>query len=65
VSIISGGTIWMPIVITLLGVRSPISVLLNQILMLIRLFVLRWVLLDGLLVSEQRISTCISRQTLH
>jgi len=55
----------MPIVITLLGVRSPISVLLNQILMLIRLFVLRWVLLDGLLVSEQRISTCISRQTLH
>lgn len=63
VSIIRGGTIGMPIVITLLGVRSPI--LLNQILMLIGLFVLRWVLLDRLLVSEQRIATCISRQTLH
>jgi hypothetical protein len=64
VSIIRGGAIWMPIVISLLGVRSPI--LLDQILMLVGgLFVLRWVLLDGLLVSEQRVATCISRQTLH
>jgi hypothetical protein len=63
VSIIRGGAIGIAIVITLLGVRSPI--LLDQILMLVGLFVLRWVLLDGLLVSEQRVATCISRQTLH
>ena len=50
VSIIRGGAIGMPIIITLLGVRSPI--LLDQILMLVGLFVLRWVLLDWLFVAE-------------